>query len=253
MFKKLVPGSDAPYVSYIFTAMVGIGMNMYFLYSPTYLGEIKAISSFLSVSIAISCLLSYLIFRRKYSSVARSFVNPLGDFAGIYGALTFCFSPLGNIMYNPTVNKMYLVGIAAYWLACAIFFVVYLVRHQKFSEEEKKVMFKAYLINANRKKRLNMLRNNKVGSAISASQSGNNLQSSEGRERANSQTSTVVAKSSVSKPRSSIEIRAAEEVGLPIENKSKVEKYLTEIKDFLQENISFGASYFGGVLVGIAI
>lgn len=48
-------------------------------------------------------------------------------------------------------------------------------------------------------------------------------------------------------------IKAAEEVGLPIENKSKMEKYLIEIKEFLQENISFGASYFGGVLVGIAI
>ena len=70
-----------------------------------------------------------------------------------------------------------MVGVGSYWLLCAIFFVTYLVRHQKFSEEEKKVMFKAYLINANRKKRLNMLKNNKVGAMKSGSQSDINQMS----------------------------------------------------------------------------
>ncbi len=48
-------------------------------------------------------------------------------------------------------------------------------------------------------------------------------------------------------------IKAAEEVGLPVRNQSKLEKILTEAKSFLQENISFGASYVGGCLIGIAI
>ncbi len=233
IFKKVVPGSETPYVCYTFTAAVGICMNMYFLYYPTYLGEIKALSSFLSVAIMVACLLSYLVFRRKYSSVARSFVNPLGDFAGICGAIIFCFSPVGQIMYNPTINKMYLVGIGAYWVACAIFFFVYLVHHQKFSEEEKKVMFKAYLINANRKKRLNMLRNNKVGaSSGNGSQSDNQCSQSRGKNRipaiflsfsylycyclllgrANSQTSAAFSKSVLPITRTSTEIRPAEEV-----------------------------------------
>ncbi len=171
VFKKLLPGSDTPYIAYLFTAAVGICMNMYFLYYPDYLGEIKGISTILSVTILISCLLSYLVFRRKFSAVSRSFVNPLGDFAAIYGTIVFLFSLMGTLFYNPTVNKMFMVGVGSYWLLCAIFFVTYLVRHQKFSEEEKKVMFKAYLINANRKKRLNMLKNNKVGAMMSGSQS----------------------------------------------------------------------------------
>lgn len=48
-------------------------------------------------------------------------------------------------------------------------------------------------------------------------------------------------------------IRAAEDLGLSIENKSEVEKCLIEIKDLFLENISFGASFFGGILVGTAI
>ena len=48
-------------------------------------------------------------------------------------------------------------------------------------------------------------------------------------------------------------IKAAEEVGIPVHDKSKGEKILGEVKTFLQENISFGASYLGGVLVGFSI
>jgi hypothetical protein len=47
-------------------------------------------------------------------------------------------------------------------------------------------------------------------------------------------------------------IKAAEEVGLPVRNESNAEKFFKELGFFLQDNISFGASYCGGVLVGIA-
>eukprot|EP01040_Poterioochromonas_malhamensis_P008906 gene8906-biopygen1675 len=48
IFKKVVPGSDSPYVCYTFTAIIAIGMNMFFLYDPTYLGEVKGVSTILS-------------------------------------------------------------------------------------------------------------------------------------------------------------------------------------------------------------
>ncbi len=181
IFKKLVPGSDTPYICYTFTAMVGLGMNLYFLYDPTYLGEIKGVTTIFSSAINFACLLSYMVFRRKFSCVARSFVNPLGDFGAMWGIFVFSLAVLGTVYYNPTVNKMFLVGVGAYWIACAIFFVVYLVRHQKFSEEEKKVMFKAYLINANRKKRLNMLKNNKVAATTTGSNHNNQISQTRGK------------------------------------------------------------------------
>lgn len=48
-------------------------------------------------------------------------------------------------------------------------------------------------------------------------------------------------------------LQAAEEVGLPVKDQSKAELIIKEVKSFLQENISFGASYCGGVLVGISV
>eukprot|EP00599_Poterioochromonas_sp_BG-1_P001666 CAMPEP_0173149086 /NCGR_PEP_ID=MMETSP1105-20130129/10115_1 /TAXON_ID=2985 /ORGANISM="Ochromonas sp., Strain BG-1" /LENGTH=496 /DNA_ID=CAMNT_0014063883 /DNA_START=98 /DNA_END=1588 /DNA_ORIENTATION=+ len=166
VFSQVIPGSETPYVCYTFTAIVGAGMNIFVLYNQDYLVEIRALNTTVSVTIFVFCFIAFVVFRRKFSSMSRSFVNPLGDFSAIYGSGVFIIAWIATLFYNP-VNKLFLVGLGAYWLLCAIFFCTYLVHNQKFSEEEKKVMFKAYLINANRKKRLK--RNNKVGTIVSSS------------------------------------------------------------------------------------
>ncbi len=168
VFAKLLPGSDSPYVCYTFTAIVGAGMNIFVLFNQVYLIEIRAINTTVSITIFLFCFTAFMVFRRKFSSMARSFVNPFGDFSAIYGCGVFIMAWMATMFYNP-VNDLFLVGLGGYWLLCGIFFCTYLVHNQKFSEEEKKVMFKAYLINANRKKRLNMLKNNKVGAITNGS------------------------------------------------------------------------------------
>ncbi len=137
-------------------------MNLFVLYYPEHLAEVKAVSSTSSVLIFIFCLIAFMIFRRKFSSMARSFVNPLGDYSAIYGIISFCFATIGLVFYTD-VNPLFLVAIGGYLLFSTIFFWTYLVKNQKFSDEEKKIMFKAYLINANRNMRKNRLKNNKIG------------------------------------------------------------------------------------------
>ena len=160
--EKTIPGSDTPYYCYTFTAIVGVGLNLFVLYYPEHLAEVKAVSSTSSVLIFIFCLIAFMIFRRKFSSMARSFVNPLGDFSAIYGILTFCYAIIALVFYTD-VNPLFLVAIGGCLLFSTIFFWTYLVKNQKFSDEEKKIMFKAYLINANRNMRKNRLKNNKIG------------------------------------------------------------------------------------------
>ena len=49
-------------------------------------------------------------------------------------------------------------------------------------------------------------------------------------------------------------LKAAEEVGLAEpEERSQVKKAVKEVKKFLETNLTFGASYFGGMLIGISI
>lgn len=116
-----------------------------------------------------------MVFRRKFSSMTRTFVNPLGDFAAIYGIINFLSAAVGVIFYS-SMSPVFLVVNGSYLIFATIFFWTYLVHNQKFSEEEKKVMFKAYLINANRNMRKNRLKNNKVGPS-SENASGNGSRS----------------------------------------------------------------------------
>jgi ethanolamine permease len=174
-FKETIPGSDTPYVCYTVVAVFGVCLNLYGLNYPDSLATIRAISLIAAYHIFISCFVAYMVFRRKFSSMTRTFVNPLGDFAAIYGIINFVIASVGVIFYSST-NPFFLVVNGSYLLFATIFFWTYLVHYQKFSEEEKKVMFKAYLINANRNMRKNRLKNNKVGPS-SENASGNGSRS----------------------------------------------------------------------------
>ncbi len=168
---KTTPGSDAPYMTFILAAIVGSILNVFKMLSPQYVEVVRGISLIASFYIFILCLISYLGFRRKFSTMTRSFTNPLGDYAAIYGIGYFIIASIAVIFYS-SINPMFLIGLGIYFILATIFFWTYLVHNQKFSEEEKKIMFKAYLINANRNMRKNnnhnnnnnnRFKNNKVG------------------------------------------------------------------------------------------
>ena len=175
LFKETIPGSETPYVCYTFVAVFSVGLNLFGLNYPEYLATIRAISLIAAYHIFISCFIAYMVFRRKFSSMTRTFVNPLGDFAAIYGIINFLSAAVGVIFYS-SMSPVFLVVNGSYLIFATIFFWTYLVHNQKFSEEEKKVMFKAYLINANRNMRKNRLKNNKVGPS-SENASGNGSRS----------------------------------------------------------------------------
>ncbi len=143
-----IPGVDTPYLCYTLAACVGAALNLYALSYPDHLVEIEAISVLATLYICILCLIAYMVFRRKFSSMTHAFVNPFGDGAAIYGIIYYLTSGIGLIFYS-SIEPFYLVAFAIYLVVATIFFWAYLVKNQKFSEEEKKMMFKAYLINAN--------------------------------------------------------------------------------------------------------
>ncbi len=159
-FMRTSSGTDTPYVCYTFLACFGAGLNMYALINIEALGEIENISLMASYIVFIFCFIAYITFRYKFASMAKSFVSPLGIFGAIYGIFQFLVSLTGLVVYSDVAGFFFL-AFFLYIVFMAIFFWVYLVRHQKFSEEEKKLMFKAYLINANRQNRLKKKNNNK--------------------------------------------------------------------------------------------
>ncbi len=159
---KTIPVVETPYLCFAVSGIVGVVLGMYAITNPDSLDSIRGLSLIATFLIFITFFVAYMVFRRKFSSVERSFVNPFGDATPIFGIINFLFASVTILFYQGNNRPIYLAGLTGYLLLATIFFWTYLVKNQKFSDEEKQLMFKAYLINANRNARLNRLKNNKV-------------------------------------------------------------------------------------------
>lgn len=92
---KTMPGVDTPYLCYSLAAIGGAGLNIFSFYYPQYLIQVRAMSIIATLYICVACLIAYMVFRRKFSTMSRSFVNPFGDLAAIYGIVNYLSSAIG--------------------------------------------------------------------------------------------------------------------------------------------------------------
>lgn len=188
IFTYTAPQTKTPIVSLVVSAAVGAAVSLYVYYNDDYYNIIVDLTIFSSHFVFLNAFVAYLFFLKKFSSMPRSFRNPLGIWGALYGIGNNIFGILSVILdnYNEWVFfSLYLL--LGFFGFITIFYWSYMVRNQIFSEEEKKLMFKAYLINgkhsytsnfdtltnylANREKRVRMLRNNRVSAATNGSKS----------------------------------------------------------------------------------
>eukprot|EP00599_Poterioochromonas_sp_BG-1_P012614 CAMPEP_0173165872 /NCGR_PEP_ID=MMETSP1105-20130129/21657_1 /TAXON_ID=2985 /ORGANISM="Ochromonas sp., Strain BG-1" /LENGTH=497 /DNA_ID=CAMNT_0014086967 /DNA_START=18 /DNA_END=1507 /DNA_ORIENTATION=+ len=163
VFSVLTPGFRTPFMSYFAAAAISVGLHIYqYNYVDAY-AELRNVAVLASHIVFLMAFVSYLLFKYRYSSLARSFVSPLGIWGALYGGANYCFGVVSLVEYSG--NTYYSVyALCCLFGAATLFYWIYMVTRQQFSDEEKKLMFKAYLINANREKRMRMLKgNNKVG------------------------------------------------------------------------------------------
>jgi hypothetical protein len=101
-------------------------------------------------SVYLFVFVSYVIFKVKYSTVQRSFTNPLGIASAVFGSSVFILSLIGLVSMNNFDHSVIYCGLV---IVLTIYYYFYGYKVQKFSEEEQKHLFKAYVINANSQKR----------------------------------------------------------------------------------------------------
>ena len=87
---------------------------------------------------------SYIIFRYKFAAVKREYTSPLGVFGAVYGFCVFGMTFVGAAGFQSdyiavSLFVILLVLVVAYYFYAAM-------DRQSFSEEEKQVMFRAYLM-----------------------------------------------------------------------------------------------------------
>lgn len=103
--------------------------------------------------VGIIIMLAYVKFQEKFACLETTFHSPLKTFGAIYGAGVFFLAIVFTIV-KQSHNLRPVISIIVYLVAASVYYFYAARRSQCFSEEEQKVMFVVYVINANIKSQL---------------------------------------------------------------------------------------------------
>lgn len=121
--------------------------------------------------VGVFIMLAYLQFRKKFDCLETTFRSPLQSYGAVYGGGIFCVA-ISYTIAKQRNDMNSIIGIVVYLVALSMYYFYAARRSQCFSEEEQKVMFIAYVINANIKSKLRrqssmaLKRENSVGTLI---------------------------------------------------------------------------------------
>ncbi len=148
LLKFTMPQTGTPAVALLIASASGVSLNLAGYYYPQVSDQIINVIVISSHIVFINAFVAYIFFRKKYSSMPRSFTNPLGVWGAYYGLANNIIGIVAVVNYSTSRNIYYtlyvMIGI---FVGATIFYWGFLVKRQTFSDEEKKLMFKAYLIN----------------------------------------------------------------------------------------------------------
>lgn len=145
----MTKATDTPYIALIVGMILCLSLSLvshYQLINKHFKEDVKHMYMLSSYVIAMSLFCSYIVFKQKYSSLPRSFTSPVGIYGALLGMFIFACNGIA-ILIDQGIFQIPLgvLGVATV-LMCVYYFIV-LDGNQKFSEEEKEKLFKAYLIN----------------------------------------------------------------------------------------------------------
>jgi ethanolamine permease len=105
---------------------------------------------FLYAAIFATYLVFYYNYKDKHQDRFQSPLGPWGAFIGLF--MTCCLVVANNYPYHPYLRNTFVIFIGAV-LIVSIAYIRVMVRHQRYSPEEEKIFFVAYIIRANRRHR----------------------------------------------------------------------------------------------------
>lgn len=144
-------GEGKPYAALVMGSVVSLVTTFGIYYSDrSFIEDLFYWSISSSYIVYIFAFLSYVAFQKKYSAIRRAFVNPLGIYSVYYGSAVFIMSLISTLGFqgdniadslHPFSGFLTFLGIGYFYYYCIA------RSKQRFSEEEQKILFSAYVIN----------------------------------------------------------------------------------------------------------
>jgi amino acid permease len=139
-----LPGRHTPINALLIGSALSFALCMLEYFEPEvglYLYNISVMGAFFTY---MSIFLSFLSFRAYYPTITKEFKSPLGAVGAYYGMAVFALAIVSICGFQ---KKQVSITTFSCVLGVAIVYYYWAVeKRQVFSEEEKKVMFKAYLL-----------------------------------------------------------------------------------------------------------
>lgn len=135
---------NTPVVAHVTGAVLGLGICV-LLYSieATKL-EINNLAILVAMVTYMSIFISFVWFRYFFTTIKREFTNPMGIFGAVYGFVIFAICFISVCGFQDTYHAISVFVIGSGILSA--YYYVIVRKRQIFSEEERKVMFKAYVV-----------------------------------------------------------------------------------------------------------
>lgn len=91
-------------------------------------------------------LLGYCVFRAKYDGLPRQFASPVGVYGAVYGMPVLLLVMLALVAFNK-LGWIPLAFLGIYFTVFTVHYMYHVKHQQRFSDEEQRIMFVAYVIN----------------------------------------------------------------------------------------------------------
>mmetsp|Transcript_37549 Transcript_37549/g.74763 ORF Transcript_37549/g.74763 Transcript_37549/m.74763 type:complete len:667 (+) Transcript_37549:121-2121(+) len=145
-----IPFFNTPVPALLLGAIIGYGVGLrYHFYKALKQESLFSVALIGAMLAYISQFVSFIMLRWYYPTIKREFVSPLGVYGAIYGIVVF--SLVLAVLLGLQASLSWIAFIVFIVLLVVYYFTV-VIHRQVFSEDEKTVLFKAYLMKTNRQR-----------------------------------------------------------------------------------------------------
>lgn len=142
-FNLVFPVYSASFAFAISTLIAGLAWMMHNVYYAVQMNLVMFFS-FPYYTLYIALFVTFITFRRQFSSLPRTFVSPFGVYGAYLGIAITTFLIIATCFYSYTIVSFVVYIILL--ILVSMCYLRYVHRHETFSGEEEKVFFLTYVI-----------------------------------------------------------------------------------------------------------
>ena len=135
---------NTPVAAHIAGAVIGYAVCILMYFEAHTKVELNNVVILVAMVTYMSIFLSFVFLRWYFPTIKREFISPLGVFGAAYGFIVFAMVIVATSGYQGEYLAIESFGVITVLASVYYYFVVQ--KRQVFSEEERTVMFKAYLM-----------------------------------------------------------------------------------------------------------